>query len=135
MTDPAEDTGFPSERLPDGWQVWSRERNGRVVLAYRPDVFDGTDHPPECLPTIYLSNGSRRRRPGAGGQTSDEWHVTLYFEPDVAGETAVFDDRPTAVEETLDRAERFAEGTIDYRRAYQVPREGYFETLDRLVGD
>jgi len=35
----------------------------------------------------------------------------------------------------LDLAERFADGEIDYRGAYQVPREGYFDELDELVGE
>ncbi|MFB6177101.1 MAG: DUF5820 family protein [Halobaculum sp.] len=126
---------FPADRLPDGWRVWSQERDGRVVLAFRPGTFDGSDYPAECLPTIYLSNGSRRRRPGAGGRTTDAWHVTLYLEPDVDCGTDRYDDRAAAIDGAVALAERFAHGEIDYRDAYQLPREAYFDALDRLTGE
>jgi hypothetical protein len=124
--------GFGS--LPDGWRVWNREPSGRVILAYRPDVFDGDALPAPCLPTIYLTNGSRRARPGAGQYATDEWHVVLYLEPEVEAAAETYDDRSAAVDAAVDVAERFAAGEVDYRGAYQVPREGYFERLDELVG-
>ena len=124
--------GFGS--LPDGWRVWNREPSGRVILAYRPDVFDGDALPAPCLPTIYLTNGSRRARPGAGQYATDEWHVVLYLEPEVEAAAETYDDRSAAVDAAGDVAERFAAGEVDYRGAYQVPREGYFERLDELVG-
>jgi hypothetical protein len=123
-----------ADDLPAGWRVWNEERDGRVILAYRPDVFDADAFPAACLPTIYVSNGSPRRRPGAGARATDTWQVTLFLEPEVEATTAQFDDRPTAVEGAVETARQFADGEVDYRGAYQVPRESYFEELDRLVG-
>ena len=34
----------------------------------------------------------------------------------------------------VDVAERFSAGDVDYRAAYQVPREAYFDRLDEYVG-
>jgi len=123
--------------LPAGWRLWNEEPGGRVILAFRPDVFDGDRLPEACLPTIYLTNGSRRARPGAGGRETDEWHVVLYLEPEVEMRAAAetHDDRDRAVAAALDLAERFAAGRVDYREPYQVPREAYFERLDDVVGD
>ncbi len=119
--------------LPDGWRVWNREPSGRVILAYRPDVFDGDALPAPCLPTIYLTNGSRRARPGAGQYATDEWHVVLYLEPEVEAIAETYADRSVAVDAAVDAAERFAAGDVDYRDAYQVPREAYFERLDAVI--
>lgn len=122
------------EDLPGGWEVWSAEREGRVILAYRPDVFDAGDYPAPCLPTIYVSDGSRRARPGAGQRRTGEWHVTLFLEPDVEADTEVFGERERAVEGAVELAGRFAAGEVDYRGAYQVPRDQYLERLDELTG-
>ncbi len=121
------------DSLPDGWTVWNREPSGRVILTYRPDRF-GDDLPDACLPTIYLTNGSRRARPGAGQYSTDEWHVVLFLEPEIEAVAETYDDREDAVAATVDVAARFAAGDVDYRAAYQVPREAYFERLDELVG-
>lgn len=126
---------FESSSLPEGWQVWNDEPDGRAILAYRPDVFDGDEFPAACMPTIYVSNGSRRRRPGAGGRETNEWHVTLFLEPEIEAETTVFDERPEAVDGAVAAAQRFVAGEVDYRELYQVPREEYFEELDRLLGE
>jgi hypothetical protein len=120
--------------LPDGWRVWSAEGGGRVVLAYRPDVFAGDAFPAACLPTLYVSNGSRRPRPGAGGVETDEWHVTLFVEPDVEVATRAPGDRDAALAAAVDLAARFAAGEVAYRDAYQVPRPDYLDALDRLTG-
>jgi hypothetical protein len=58
----------------------------------------------------------------------------LYLEPEVEAAAETYDDRSAAVDAAVDVAERFAAGEVDYRGAYQVPREGYFERLDELVG-
>jgi len=118
--------------LPDGWTVWHEESGGRVILAYRPDVFDTDAFSAACLPTIYLSPGSPRRRPGA--RQDDGWTVTLFLEPDVDARVETADTRDAGVDVAIDLARAFAAGEIDYRDAYQVPREGYFDRLDELVG-
>ena len=60
------------DALPAGWQVWTEEHEGRVILAYRPDVFDADEFPAACLPTIYVTNGSRANRPGAGQYATED---------------------------------------------------------------
>ena len=121
------------EALPDGWRVWNEEPSGRVILVYRPDVFDGDDLPAECLPTIYLTNGARKARPGAGQYATDEWHVVLFLEPEVEAVSETLDDRDAGAAAAVDVADRFAAGDVDYRAAYQVPREDYFERLDECI--
>lgn len=124
--------------LPDAWHVWSDGDDGRLVLAYRPDVFDGDAFPAPCLPTLYLTHGKRTRRPGQNptSTTDDDWFVTLYLEPDVSlDETNRFPTRGEALERTVELARAFDAGEIDYRGLYQVPRERYFDRLDELTGD
>ncbi|MFC6718448.1 DUF5820 family protein [Natrialbaceae archaeon GCM10025810] len=123
-------------RLPENWTVWNEGADGRLVLAYRPDVFDADAFPAACLPTLYLTHGARTRRPGTNPNTTDrDWHVTLYLEPDVhLRETNRFPTRGEALECVLDLARRFDDGEIDYRGMYQVPREDYFDKLDELTG-
>jgi hypothetical protein len=120
------------DSLPDGWTVWHEESDGRAVLAYRPDVFDTEAFPAPCLPTIYLSPGSPRQRPGARG--TDEWTVTLFLEPEVDARVETRKTRGEAVEAATDLAGAFAAGEVDYRAVYQVPREAYCDRLDELVG-
>lgn len=126
--------GLPE--LPDGWTVWNAEDGGRVILAYRPDVFEGKSFPAACLPTLYVSPSDPDQRPGTRSRTGERWHVTLYLEPEVRvrdRETAT-DDRESAIEAAIDLAGDFAAGEIDVRDVYQVPREGYLEELERLTG-
>lgn len=120
---------------PDGWEVWS-DADDRLVLAYRPDVFDGGAFPPPCLPTIYVSRGRRGRRPGVERDPppGTPWYVTLFLEPDVESEPETFATRARASDGARDLARRFATGAVDYRDLYQVPREAYFEKLDELTG-
>ncbi|MCU4740302.1 DUF5820 family protein [Natronoglomus mannanivorans] len=125
--------------LPEDWAIWSDEDDGRTVLAFRPDVFNADDFPAPCLPTLYLTHGKRTRRPGANPTdrvVDTDWHVTLYLEPDVylRDEDNRFERRAEAVDYAVDLAGRFADGEIDYRDMYQVPREEYFEKLDELTG-
>jgi len=123
---------FPS--LPPNWVVWSEEADGRSVLTYRPDVFDSQSYPAPCLPTIYVTNGSQRARPGSGQIETDVWHVKLFLEPDVEATTESYDSREAAVDGAVDLAARFDDGEIDYRSFYQVPREDYLDRLDELTG-
>jgi hypothetical protein len=98
-------------------------------------VFNTKDFPAPCLPTIYVSNGSRKRRPGAGQVQTDTWHVSLLLEPEIEGPVERYDSRSAAVDGAVDLATRFSTGGIDYRGLYQVPREAYLDRLDDLVGD
>ena len=121
------------EALPEGWRKWNEEPSGRAILVYRPDIFSGDDLPAECLPTIYLTNGARNARPGSGQYATDEWHVVLFLEPEVEAVSETHESREAGAAAAVDVAARFAAGEIDYRAAYQVPREAYFEHLDELI--
>ena len=124
--------------LPESWVVWSDEDDGRSVLVYRPDVFDADEFPPACLPTLYLTQGRRSRRPktNPNDRVGDrDWYVTLYLEPDVSlDETHRFTSREAALECAVELARAFDDGEIEYRELYQVPRERYFDRLDELTG-
>ena len=121
-----------SDALPAGWQVW-HESEARVILAYRPDVFDSEAFPAPCMPTIYVTSGTPRRRPC--GTPTDTWQVTLFLEPEIEVVNESYEDRAAAIDGAIDHAERFAAGDIDYSALYQVPREAYFDRLDELVGE
>jgi hypothetical protein len=125
-------SGF--DALPAGWERWS-DAEERVVLVYRPDVFDADGFPAPCLPTLYLTHGRRNRRPGGRTPTAGEaWYVRLFLEPEVGTDPEAFETRERAVAGAVDLAERFADGTIDYRGLYQVPRPAYLDRLDELTG-
>lgn len=118
----------------EGWVVWSEEAT-KVVLAYRPDVFDESAFPAPCLPTIYVTKGTRSRRPGRNQPAPDApWRVTLFLEPEVSRAAETFDARESALAGARDLAGRFARGDIDYRALYQLPREAYLDRLDELTG-
>lgn len=118
--------------LVEEWVVWSDEQE-KVVLAYRPDVFDGNTFPASCLPTIYLTRGQRDRRPGER-RIGTDWYVALYLEPEVDRPAESYADRDSAVEAAVDLANRFASGEIAYRDLYQVPRAAYLDKLDEMTG-
>lgn len=125
--------------LPPGWTVWNAESDGRVILAYRPDIFEGQSFPPACLPTLYVSRSDpdQRKRRSSGPNRDSQWHVTLYLEPEVRvrekGVTRT--DRDAALAAARDLAAAFSAGEIDVRGAYQVPREAYLAELERLTGE
>lgn len=122
------------DRLPDGWEVWSAETT-KLVLAYRPDIFDTNELPAPCLPTIYVTKGKRSRRPGRNDPDPEaSWYVTLYLEPEVDHGTGEHESKEAATDAAVELATRFDAGEIDYRGLYQVPRPEYFETLDDLTG-
>lgn len=118
--------------VPDGWQVW-HDSDNRVVLAYRPDVFDGDRVPAACLPTIYVTRGRRGRRPGQTRTDRDSWFLTFYLEPEVEQSEQRFESRDAAFDGAVQLARRFAAGEIDYREPYQVPRPTYFAVLDEII--
>jgi hypothetical protein len=123
--------------LPESWTVWSAGEDGRLVLAYRPDVFDSRDYPAACLPTLYVTRGpkERRRPPGEQpGTVRDDWHVTLYLEPAVNAPPRSHGRRSDAVADAVDWATAFDRGEVPYRDHYQVPRERYLDRLDELTG-
>ena len=113
-----------------GWQLWNEE-DTRVIFAYRPDVFDGGSLPAPCLPTIYITRGQRTRRPGGQRPDTGQWFVTLFLEPDVQRGAERFDTRTAAIDGARDLAARFANGEIDYRELYQVPRPEHFRRARR----
>lgn len=121
--------------LGEGWQIWSLE-DDRAIVVYRPDVFDGDTFPAQCLPTIYVTRGRRRRRPEGNRNLPPDapCMVTLYLEPDVDRNPDSFDTFSQALEGCADLTRRFSQGEVDYRGLYQVPREEYFQTLDELTG-
>ncbi len=121
--------------LGEGWTVWSAEGD-RVVLVYRPDVFDGSTFPAPCLPTVYVARGRPNRRPKSEPRARSDaaWTVTFRLEPDVEHSSKRYDSRADAIEAARRVTEGFADGEIDYRSVYQVPREAYFERLDELTG-
>lgn len=119
---------------PDGWTVWS-ESDEKIVLAYRPDVFDGGAFPAPCLPTLYVTHGRRSRRPGRDDPAPDApWVVTLFLEPEVNRDPEEFASREAAIAGAHDLAREFDAGEVNYRALYQVPREDYFTKLDELTG-
>lgn len=125
-----------SDSLPGGWEVWNEEPEGRVILAYRPDVFDTQSFPAACLPTISVAPGSSPDQPPERRARSNTWHVALYLEPMVRVRDVErsFESRSDAVAEAIETARRFAAGSIDYHRVYQVPRDAYVAKLDELTG-
>jgi hypothetical protein len=129
-----EHTDMGLDELAEGWVVWS-DQERKVVLAYRPDVFDTQAFPAACLPTIYITQGQRNRRPGREQLTpGTPWYVTLYLEPEIDRSADQYESRAAAIDGACDLAAAFARGEIDYRDLYQVPREAYFERLNELTG-
>jgi len=122
---------------PEGWEVWNASDGGPVIYVFRPDVFDTEAYPPECLPTVRVTPGSpgRKRRRAGRGETG--WGVALFAEPEVRIREC--DRRAETREAALDAAREvmaaFAAGDVDYRGAYQVPREAYLDELDALTGE
>lgn len=122
------------ESLPEGWERWAEDRRGDAVLVYRPDVFDGSAYPAECLPTIATAPGGRSRSPGTHPSDTAGWIVRLSLEPLVVLRRDRFPDREAATSGALDLARRFTDGEFDCREAYEVPREDYLGRLENLLG-
>lgn len=128
-------TDAERETLAEGWHVWNAD-DTRLILAYRPDIFDGDAFDPACMPTIYVTRGRRTKRPEGNRNLPPDapWTVTLFLEPDVSAQPTFHDGRNEAVEAALELAESFAAGDVDYRGLYQLPRETYLDELDRVTG-
>lgn len=123
--------------LPAGWDLWDHEPGSRLILAYRPDIFDGSRHPPACLPTIYVREGRkdlRRAGPQPAAGSSGQWTVTLFLEPEVSTRLAACESMDDATEAAIDQATAFVNGEIDLRELYQRPREEYLSTLETMIG-
>ena len=122
--------------LPEGWQVWTEDARGGDIVVFRPDVFDSQEYPAPCLPTIQVAQRPPNQQKRRAGSNPEGWWVSLTLEPEVRvrDADARFDSRAAAVAGAVDLAERFAEGDVDYRAAYQVPREAYLDGLDDLTG-
>jgi len=121
--------------LPEGWRVWNDD-DGGATLVFRPDVFDTQQYPAPCLPTVRVTPRPPTERKRRAGSQSEGWFVLLRLEPEVRVKEADtrFDSREAAEAGAVDLAERFAAGGVDYRGAYQIPRDDYFDELDELTG-
>lgn len=121
---------------PAGWQVWNEEPGSRLVLAFRPDVFDADDFPAACLPTIAVAPGRGPDQLPERRARSDAWYRAFFLEPTVRirAADATYDSWEAAVAGAHRLAEAFVEGEVDYRAVYQQPREAYLAKLDDLVG-
>jgi hypothetical protein len=123
--------------LGDGWTVWNAEPD-RAVLAYRPDVFDGSAFPSPCLPTVYAARGRPHRRPEGDRQLQPDapWTVTLRLEPDVERDPDTYDSKADAVAGAERLTRRFSGGEVDYRALYRHAhsRGSYLDRLDELTG-
>lgn len=124
------------EGLPEGWDVWNKDPDGSVILVYRPDVFDSHQFPAPCLPTIKIARRPPSQRKRRAGVTHDSWYVSLLLEPEVRvqDEDRGFDTHADAVDGTIELASSFDTGGVDYRGAYEIPRESYLDKLDELTG-
>lgn len=122
--------------LPAGWRRWNDHEQGAAIFVYRPDVFDSHQYPAACLPTIYV----RPRPPGRQRRRANErhegWFLAVHLEPEVRirDVESAHETRAEALEAATEVARQFADGEIDYRSAYQVPREAYLDELDALTG-
>ncbi|MFQ3319679.1 MAG: hypothetical protein ACI8UR_000021 [Natronomonas sp.] len=120
--------------LGNGWTVWNAE-DDRAILAYRPNVFNGSEFPAPCMPTVYVTRGRRSRRPEGNRNLPPNapWMVTLFLEPEVSRDPDSYDSFSDALDGAAELTRRFSNGDVDYRGLYQVPREAYFERLDELT--
>ena len=125
-----------SPEPPAGWQVWNEEPGSRLVLAYRPDVFDSDAFPAACLPTITVAPGKGPDQLPERRVTQSGWYRALFLEPAVRlrDVDATYDSWEAAVAGATEAAAAFVAGDLDYRDAYQQPRETYLAKLDELVG-
>lgn len=125
------------EDVPDGWRIWDHEPEDRLILVFRPDVFDGSTFPPACLPTIYVREGMQDLRhagPEPTPSSAGTYTVRLFLEPEVETDAKTHDRWSGAIEAAVALAEEFTTGEIDLRAMYHHPREPYLDRLDELTG-
>ena len=124
-----------SPEPPAGWRVWNEEPGRRLVLAYRPDVFDSEAFPAACLPTITVAPGKGPDQLPERRIQQSGWYRAFYLEPTVrvGRADATYDTWDDAVAGAHEAAAAFLDGGLDYRGAYQQPREAYLAKLDELV--
>lgn len=122
--------------LPDGWKIWDHEPDRSLILAFRPDVFNGSRFPPSCLPTIYVREGRkdlRRAGPQPEAGTEGRWTVTLILEPEVSTLLAECDSMAAATDAAVEQADAFSAGEIDLEEVYQRPRHEYLGAIEDLI--
>lgn len=121
--------------LADGWEIWNNEPQGRIILAFRPDIFNTTDFPPACLPTITIAPGPSPNAPPDYRQASTAWHVALYLEPRVrvTNKDTTVSTRPEAIDCGTTLSHEFTDGQIDFAAAYMDPRPDYITKLNQLT--
>lgn len=126
------------ESLPSGWEVWDHEPESSLILAFRPDVFDGSHFPPACLPTIYVREGQqdlRRAGPQPAAGSGGTWSVTLFLEPEVREQLEMCESMDAATEAAIEYANAFVAGETDIEGLYLRPREAYLERIQELIGE
>lgn len=115
---------FYSDDLPNGWEVWSEEDG--LVICYKPNVFNGGEFPPVCLPTISAGRSER------GG-----WKVSFYIEADVEARRLrkEFKEYSDAVNYIVDLTEKFNKGNFDIKDFYAKGdvRKDYVEKIEKEI--
>ena len=121
------------ESLPTGWQPWHTDPGGISVWVYRPDVFDGSDFPPACIPTLTVKPARQRGPRGRPGSGNQEWWAELRLEPDVLLERRTSADVEACRGAALELATDFVRGDMAYWEVYHEPPTSYLETIDLLL--
>ena len=121
--------------LPEGWTEWHAGADGMRIWAFRPDVFDGSEFPAGCLPTLSLKPQRARGPRGYADATADRgWCVELRLEPDVCLKRRTDADREPLLETAQAFATAFVAGELELRSGYADPHEAYLSRLEELVG-
>lgn len=121
--------------LPPGWISWHEDPDGTLIWTFRPDVFDGQRVPAACLPTLTVKRERHRGprgRPAMAG-ADRPWTIQLLLEPGVSVAHDRRDERTDALDRAHGLATAFAADELDYRAAYQRPREEYLALLEELL--
>lgn len=110
--------------IPEGWIIWSEEDG--VVICYKPDIFNGTNFPAVCIPTISMVESDR-----------EGWRVSFYIEADVEARRLgkEFRNYKEAVDYIMELAEEFNRGNFNLRDFYAKGdvREKYVSKLEKEI--